>query len=68
MGSGIRPVSVAERQARLAVRHRLAPQASTVAARAPRWCRTASRARRSATLTGRITLPMATTLVPSDRD
>jgi DNA glycosylase AlkZ-like len=31
MGSGIRPVSVAERRARLAVRHRLAPQASTVA-------------------------------------
>jgi Winged helix DNA-binding domain len=31
MGSGIRPVSVAERQARLAARHRLAPQASTVA-------------------------------------
>jgi hypothetical protein len=30
MGSGIRPVSVAERRARLAVRHRLAPQASTV--------------------------------------
>src|SRR6516225_1265857 len=31
MGSGIRPVSVAERRARLAVRHRLAPRASTVA-------------------------------------
>jgi len=29
MGSGIRPVSVAERRARLAVRHRLAPRAST---------------------------------------
>jgi len=31
MGSGIRPVSVAERRARLAARHCLAPQASTVA-------------------------------------
>src|SRR5215475_14196612 len=29
MGTGIRPVSVAERRARLAVRHRLAPRAST---------------------------------------
>jgi Winged helix DNA-binding domain len=31
MGSGIRPVTVAERRARLAVRHHLAPRASTVA-------------------------------------
>jgi len=31
MGSGIRPVSLAERRARLAVRHRLAPRAGTVA-------------------------------------
>jgi Winged helix DNA-binding domain len=31
MGSGIRPVSVAERRARLAVRHRLVPRGGTVA-------------------------------------
>jgi hypothetical protein len=40
-----------------------AAASATVAARAPRWCRTASRARRSATLTGRIALPMTTTLL-----
>src|SRR5712691_8946311 len=36
---------------------------TTMAALGVRWCRTASRARRSAALTGRITLPMATTLL-----
>src|SRR5271157_2858862 len=48
----------------------LATAPATVAAlpAGARWCRTASRARRSATVTGRITLPMATTLVRSDRD
>ena len=40
----------------------------TVGARSARWCRTTSRARRSATLTRRMPLPMATTLVRSDRD
>src|SRR2546430_14905056 len=35
----------------------------TVAARGARWCRAASRARRSATPTVRIPLPMATTLL-----